>query len=352
MPQRMTSRQRMLAAIRHETVDRVPVSPWGLGRIPPDSALAAELIARTDPWLEVGPGCNVMGGAAMRVDVMRQGHVERRIVHAPGRDLVEVWTTTEQTTACTEYLCKDEADIEALLSIPYRSPRPDVDAFHALRRRVGEDGLVVMGIANGLCYPNDVLGPEYCSYLWATRPELIIHMVQQAAERTLAVVEQACEGGVDCFRIVGGEYATQLMGRRAWDELIVPYDTTLIELIHACGGIVHYHNHGTMQRFLEDIAALGVDSLDPLEQPPYGDITMEEAMSRIGDRVCLVGGLDDREVLDTRPKDEVLRMGAALLSSAGDTGYMLGGTSSGIYGERAARHFIALGDVAEQHARR
>ena len=27
----MTSRQRMLAAIRHEPVDRVPVAPWGLG---------------------------------------------------------------------------------------------------------------------------------------------------------------------------------------------------------------------------------------------------------------------------------------------------------------------------------
>ena len=178
-------------------------------------------------------------------------------------------------------------------------------AFLAERRRIGEDALLVMGLGDGLCYPNDMLGTEYCSYLWASEPEIIRRMVATAAERVYAVVEEACRGGVDALRIVGGEYATQLMGPRAWDELVVPYDGPLVEMIHAHGGIAHYHNHGNMQRFLEAIAALKIDSLDPIEQPPYGDIQMSEAASRIGGRVCLVGGLDDMEILETRPREEV-----------------------------------------------
>jgi uroporphyrinogen-III decarboxylase len=350
MSHAMTSRQRMLAAIHHEPVDRVPVSPWGMGRIPMNSPLGVEMVTRTDPWLEVGLGCDAVGGAALHVESTRDGAQERRVVRANGRDLTATLTTTAQTVACTEYMCKDEADIEALLSVPYVRPQPDVDAFHALRRHVGEEGLVVMGVPTGLCYPNDVLGTEYCSLLWAMQPDLIAHMVDMATRRTLEIVREACEGGVDCFRLVGGEYATELMGRRAWDELVVPHDTALVELIHSFGGIVHYHNHGRMQRFLERIADLGIDSLDPIEQPPYGDISMAEAMSRIGDRVCLVGGLDDMEVLETRPTEEVLSMAETLLERAGRTGYMLGGTSSGIYGETAARHFIALVDVAERYA--
>lgn len=344
---RMTSRQRMLAAIHHEPVDHVPVAPWGLGRIPPESALAAELVARTDPWLEVGLGCDPVGGAAFPMEEARHGNILRRVVHAPGCDLVSVWTTTAQTTACTEPLCKSLADVEALLAIPYVSPHPDTDAFHALKARVGEDALAVMGLGDGLCYPNDMLGAELCSLLWAIEPEVIRRLVATAAERTSRVVEEACRGGVDCFRIVGGEYATQLMGRRAWDELVAPYDKPLIEMIHSHGALVHYHNHGNMQRFLEDIAALGIDSLDPLEQPPYGDIEMGEAMARIGGRVCLVGGLDDMEVLETRPREEVLRLGQAILEHTGSIGYMLGGTSSGIYGEAAARSFITLAEMAQ-----
>ncbi len=350
MKHRMTSRERMLAAIHHEPVDRVPVAPWGLGRLPRDSALAAELVARTDPWLEIGLGCNAVGGAAYPMEERREGNLLRRIVHAPGRDLVAVYTTTAQTTACTEYLCKTIEDIEALLAIPYVPPQPDIAAWNAHKAMYGEDGLAVMGLADGLCYPNDMLGTEYCSYLWATEPELIRRMVAIAAERTYRVVEQACRAGVDCFRIVGGEYATQLMGRRAWDELVVPFDRPLIELMHSYGAIAHYHNHGNMQRFIEDIAALGIDSLDPIEQPPYGDISMHEAQARIGDRVCLVGGLDDMEILETRPREEVLRLGAELLERLEPRGYMLGGTSSGIYGEAAACNFIALVEVAERYA--
>ncbi len=386
----MTSRQRMLAAIHHERPDRVPVSPWGLGRIPPDGALAAELIARTDPWLEVGLGCDPVGGAALEVTEQRMGdpvrkrvapigagydprggagcnalsrpatggeeqsvgRLLRRVIHTPGRDLVSVWTTTEHTTACTEPFCKSIADIEILLSIPYVRPHPDASAYFSRRQRIGEEGLVVLSVEDGLCYPFDMLGAEYCCYLWAAQPDVVRRMVERAALRTLDVVEEACRSGVDCFRVVGGEYATQLMGPRGWSELVAPFDGPLVEMIHSYGGIVHYHNHGNVRRFLQDLMRLGIDSLDPIEQPPYGDTPMEEAAALIGRQVCLVGGLDDMEVLETRPREEVLERGAELLDRVSSAGYMLGGTSSGIYGEQAARNFIALVEIAERASRR
>ena len=350
MPVSLTSRERMLIAIGHGEPDRVPVAPWGLGRISLNSRLGAELVARTDPWVVIDLGCDAVGGARFPQDIHVRGALERRIVHASGRDLVSVWTTTAQTTACTEFYCKGLADIEALLSIPYTPPHADVDAFQALKRRIGHDGLVAMSVNNGLCYPNDMLGTQYCSYLWATEPGRIREMVSVAAERAFGIVEEACRAGVDCFRIVGGEYATELMGRRAWDELVVPFDRPLVEMIHAHGAIVHYHNHGNMRLFLEHIADLGIDSLDPVEQPPYGDMEMDEAVRLIGDRVCIVGGLDDMEVLETREVEEVQRLGADLLERVGTVGYMLGGTSSGIYTEKAAHNFMALVEVAERYA--
>jgi len=69
----MTSRERMLVAIHHQQPDRVPVALWGLGRLERGSALAAELIARTDPWLEIGLGYPVVGGAAFPVEERRCG---------------------------------------------------------------------------------------------------------------------------------------------------------------------------------------------------------------------------------------------------------------------------------------
>ena len=347
MTARMTSRQRMLAALRHEEPDRVPVAPWGLGRLPHEASVTAELIARTDPWLEIGTGCNVVGGAAFPAEEHQDGGRRVLIVHAADRDLRAVRTTTAQTTATTEHLCKSVGDVEALLAIPYVRPRVDVEAFLGHRARVGENGMAVIGVSNGLCYPNDMLGTELASYLWATQPEVIACMVQVAADRLYSLLEEACAAGVDCVRIVGGEYATQLMGPSAWRELVAPLDARLVEMIHAHGAIAHYHNHGNMRRFVGQIADLGIDSLDPIEQPPYGDMTMEDAFQQVGERVCLVGGLDDMEILETRPLDEVRPQAAALIGRVGRRGWMLAGTSSGIYTERAARAFIALAEVAD-----
>jgi uroporphyrinogen-III decarboxylase len=77
---------------------------------------------------------------------------------------------------------------------------------------------------------------------------------------------------------------------------------------------------------------------------------MADAKKRIGGRVCLLGNLDDMEVLDKLPEEEIIRMGAKLIEEAGPDGFILGGTTSGTYGEHAAKNFIALAKLSESMA--
>jgi hypothetical protein len=51
------------------------------------------------------------------------------------------------------------------------------------------------------------------------------------------------------------------------------------------------------------------------------------------------------EVLDKLPTEEVVRRGLELVEKAGPDGFVLSGTASGIYGEHAARNFIALAEA-------
>ena len=100
-------------------------------------------------------------------------------------------------------------------------------------------------------------------------------------------------------------------------------------------------------RYLEYFAQIGMDSLDPLEAPPWGDADLGEARRRLGDRVCIVGNLDDMEVVDKLPTEEVLAIARERLEAAGDRGFMLGGTTSGTFGEQGARNFIAMAEMVE-----
>lgn len=351
----MTSRERMLCAIRGGTPDRVPVSPWGFGHIDPESDLGRELVARCDLWTERGAAFSFTGA---RLETERtsettpDGQITTTVYHTPAGDLRARHQRTAITSATVEFPCKSAADVEKLLSVPYEPLVPDFTSFHDAKRRYGGEALVCLGTADAVCWPATVLSPSDFCLFWADAPDLMVEMCRVGSERLDAFIEAACKAGVDAFRIIGGEYVTVQLGPKAVPRLLAPFDTHQVDIMRRYGAVAHYHNHGPIMRFLDALAGLGIDSMDPFEAPPCGDCDLAEAKRRLRGRTCIVGNLDDMEVIDRLPEAEVCEIAAARLEQAGPDGFMLGGTSSGTYGERAAHAFLALVRVAEAHAKR
>lgn len=346
----LTSRERMLCAALGGRPDRVPVAPWGFGRIAPESSLGRELVARCDMWIEAGGGGFAFSGAKLTSETVREAMPDgstltTTVYHTPGGELRSRHKRTAITSATIEFPCKTAADVERLLSVPYEPLVPDFARFHETRAKYGGEALVCMGVPDAVCWPATVLSPADFCLLWADAPDLFEEMCRLAAERLDAYIEAACKAGVDAFRIIGGEYVTVQLGPKAVPRLLAPFDTRQVAIMHHYGAIAHYHNHGPIMRFLDPLASLGIDSLDPLEAPPCGDCDLAEAKRILRGRTCMVGNLDDMEVLDRLPEPEVLELAAARLEAAGPEGFMLGGTSSGTYGEKAARNFLALARI-------
>ena len=338
----MTSRERILAAVRFEKVDRVPVSPWHFGKVDPDSPLGQELLRETDLIHDTGSGGDPILGKAAKIDSEQQGDTSVTTVHTPKGDLVSRFRRTEITGATIEYYFKDPSDIEKMLSIPYEPPDFDLSGYRKWQDRIGDEGLMLIGIVNGVAVPASWFSPEGFCLAWADAPDLVEKLTAVMTERIAAYIERLCREGVDGFRIVGGEYASVQLGPEAFKRLCVQYDRELVRTIHKYGATVHYHNHGPVMRYLEDFAEIGMDSLDPLEAPPWGDCDLREARRRLGDRVCFHGNIDDMEIINQRPTEEVLAIARERLEAAGDRGFILGGTTSGIFGEHGARNFIAM----------
>ncbi|MCS6950849.1 MAG: hypothetical protein NZ520_10355 [bacterium] len=343
----MTSRERLLCAFYRGTPDRVPVSPQHFGRIPLDSSLAAELVRETDITVYAGWACDCFIGSALPKEVETIGNAVRTVYHTPHGDLTRVVTHTPVTTACTEFPCKSAEDVLILLHSPYEPPaeeavREAVRHFIQMKDWLGDEGIVLFQLPDAICFPAEWLSPEHFCLLWADAPDVMEEMIRVGNERLLAFVERVLRAGVDAFRIVGGEYASTQLGPIAYDRLVRQPDKQLVALIHEYGALAYFHNHGPIMRYLEAIADIGVDALDPLEAPPWGDCDLRQAKSTLQGRVCLVGNLDDMEVLNQRDTEEILAIGEKLIEKAGPDGFVLSGTASGTYGEHAARNFIAL----------
>lgn len=306
------------------------------------------MIRRTDPFIPIPSGADPFISGDAPAVWRNEGNDSVGSIPMPGGDLVRRVRATEATTATVEFPFKSYSDAERYLAAPYRMPDHDLTEYRKWRDRIGDSGLVLVGIDDAICLPASWFPAEGFCLAWAEEPGLVESLVGKAAERITAYVEKMCREGVDAFRIVGGEYASVQLGPEAFRKLVVAQDRALVDVIHRHGGIAYFHNHGPMRRYYRDLLAIGIDALDPLEAPPWGDVADLGAARRAMDgKVCLVGNLDDMEVVNKLPVDEVKRIARERLAQGGDTGFVLGGTASGSYGEAGARAFMAMVDVVE-----
>jgi uroporphyrinogen decarboxylase len=344
----MTSRERILAAMRFDKTDRTPVSPCGFGHVDRHGPLGRELLAKTDMMVDTGIGGDAILGQGAISTGEQLGDTTVTVLRTPKGDLTSKYRRTEITGATIEFFLKGPEDIEKMLSIPYEEPVIDASSFFKLREFIGEEGLAMAAFATAVAIPASWFSPEGFCLAWADAPELVEKLVEVCNERLVDWIDRLGEMGVDAFRLVGGEYASVQLGPDAFQRLCVKYDRELVAIMHKHGAIAHYHNHGPVMRYLDYFAEIGMDSIDPMEAPPWGDCDLREARRRLGNQVCFLGNLDDMEIINQLPTEQVLAIARERLEAAGDRGLLLGGTSSGTYGEHAARNFIAMAEMVAQ----
>ena len=334
--------------MRFEKVDRIPVAPFGLAALSRDSAIVKEMIEKTDPFLEAGAAPGPFWGANCKISNTQEGDTTTTVIETPLGDLTMKHRTTHVTTARVAHAFKTPEDANKFLALEYVGQDVDVSHFLALKKDIGDDGLVLCPIPDAICLPADMLNPQDFCLWWADYPDLMIDLTNTAAKRLNDWVVKLCRAGVDAFRIIGGEYASVQLGPKGFDALVLEQDKELVDIIHSHGAIAYYHNHGPVMDFMTRFRAIGIDFLDPLEAPPWGDADLTAARAACGDKVAFVGNLDDMEVIDKLSREEVEAIALERMEAAGDRGFVLGGTASGIYTERGARNFIALAELSQR----
>jgi uroporphyrinogen-III decarboxylase len=372
MTKEMTSGERLWAALSCQEPDRVPI--WMLyprerlgyyvdvHTLPSYAPIMPHIWDRTD-WLDrrnIASGAFYTAAADIEVQVeARDGWtITRRTLHTPLGDLTSEHRQDEENAsgATTEHFCKDIADLEKVLSIPYEPVEPDLTAFHEAGSKLGDAGLMMLGIGMPIGVAYGLAHPETFAIWTLTERETLARFTEEMFEREYAFLKKAlAKGAGPVFFAVGTEFvAPPMCSPAAFDALITPFDGPLFELIHSHGGKVLVHHHGNVSAILERIADLGADGIQPIEEPPIGDCTMAEAKRRIGNRVCLVGSVqyDDFARL---PPDEMEELVRRQIRDAAPGGGMILAPTAGPYAahltERQQENTIRFIDAGHKWGR-
>jgi len=350
MPEAMTERQRVLACVRWQDYDRVPIHPpipfdpveWQSGRLrswhdSDNYRAVAELVAQhcTEPGHYRSQGSHFNRAYHMvpnhcietvSVETVGDRTTRTTVVHTPQGDLrtVTVMDRDIATGWVTEPLVKDKRDVERLLSVPFEPDPLDPAPFAAERDAWGERGIVELNISTPMVCTSHLMAFDTFLEWCASERATIERLIEAACERILTRLEPLLAAGViECIWLGGSEQATPpMMSRRFYQELVVPHDGQIIGMAKRYGTLVHIHCHGLVNNVLELMMEMGADMTDPVEPPPDGDTDFADAKRRCRGRMVLMGNIELRalEFATTGEIDEMVRRA---ICEGGKEGMML-----------------------------
>lgn len=363
----MTSRERLLAALRCAPVDRIPVSlyelhPFGgcwAAEEPSYRPLLDLQSSRGDTFVFMPAAPALLGDP----NLIRTGNLlaEREgtrelSVETPRGPLTTIsrrhpGTVTSWTL---KHFIETDDDCDRFLSIPYLFTPPNEAETLRLDAAAGSDGLPVfsigdpLGVISGLC--------DFVFFVTRIAPDagLVSALLDRGARFLADTIDWIGERFKDvCVRFWGPEYcgAPLMDPKRYFRPLVVERLAPLVQRTHATGNIAVVHCHGRLDAVLEMIVETGADVLEPLEVLPVStaDLGIAEVKRRVGDRMCLAGGVQAVD-LDRGDPATIRSRVREVIAAAGPRGLILLPTSAPLQvplPRRALENYRAMFGAAE-----
>jgi len=158
-----------------------------------------------------------------------------------------------------------------------------------------------------------------------TDPEFVEHAVRLNTDFNLEICSRMAECGCDVFWITEdlGSNQQPLISPRHYRELFLPHLREVVQHIRSLGKTVVLHSDGYMMPFLPDLVPTGIHGLNPLQRT--AKMSLAEVKRLYGQQICLVGNVDNYNVMELgTPEDVEASAKECLRIAAPGGGYILG----------------------------
>jgi uroporphyrinogen decarboxylase len=324
----MNHRERILAAIRHQPVDRIPTDIWATPEVWAtlcshfgvndhlrvyDALDIDGIIGIAPPY--IGPALRSAGdyhenewGMGFRTQHYATGSYDEQV----------------------RYPLADAQTIDDLEQYPWPSPDwYDYAALPRLAQRAGERAVEV-GYTALFYYHNLLRGLELSLVDPLDRPEFTHFLLHRLSTFFLEYHRrcyEATRGLIDTTQVTDdwGSQHGLLSSKRVFDEFYRTPMQQSIDLAKAYGIYVFHHDDGDMRALLPTFIEMGIDILNPV-QWRCGDWDLKAIKARYGERICFHSAVDNQETLPFGTPQAVRQQVKTLIETLGQdgTGFIIG----------------------------
>ncbi len=336
----MTSRERVLTALRRQTPDRVP---WMEGIV--DDTLASRLCGETIEvnWDIAPDGTPVRSGAEL-------AQMQKKVCRALGKDNIN-WnafapvyagrTSMQGVVIVGEGLVHTRDDLSTMQF-------PDIDApgfLDGAREFIAnrEDFCAVAAIRLGIGATIMTMGLQAFSYAMVDDPDLIVEIMQMYADWTIRLAPRLAEIDFDIFWAFDDVAFNSgpMFSPDFFRDTVLPVQQRAAD---ACELPLITHSDGDMAPLMDDWLTLGQQGIHPI-QPDVMDINRVKA--DYGDRVCIVGNIFMDDLVHREPADITAQVRERIQTIGAGGGYIISSSNS-LTADMKVENVRAMAEAIEQ----
>jgi len=373
----MTSKERMIVAMRNEQPDRVPVAPdisnmvpcrltgkpfWDIyfNQDPPlwRAYIEAVNYFDMDGWFLYGspdPAPNPKATREARVVEKRPDRWIARITwHTPEGDLEEEFHyPSADSESVTEKMIKDiEQDWPKLKYIYDPDNIGGTETFEQMKREAG-DTCAVGGAVDYPMLPYGIMEGELmaATMLYYERPDLAEDYRQMFHRWQMARLERLLDAKPD-FMLLHGSGSITMQSPDIFDQFCLP---SIIEMTRVCkqAGVPSIlHSCGKERHVVKRCAEqTELDCINPLEEPPMGDCSMKEIKQEFGRKLSLMGNLNTPTLMLTGSPEQVAAASRKAIDDAAEGGGFILSTGDQCGRDTPDENIRAMVKVAREYGR-
>lgn len=336
----MNGKERVIAAMEHRPVDRTPVFPVVT------SYLSSRVMGvpmegfAIDPNLHHTTGLPALierfgfdgveipmgapSGTAERQKVIELDGIRYLADAASSVPFARLQRDDHPIALSTEPFLKNKRDLDKI-TVTYAEEyerRGCLDSVHDFLWGYG-DRVFIAGHAAGQTMNSLAAwrGSDQAMVDLVDDPEFVHAVMERATAMSIEVGKAMIKAGVHGIYIGDAWASASIISPRYYERYCLPYHARAAEAFHQLGAKVYLHICGHSSPILEMMADTGVDAIEPLDL--MDTALLADAKRRVGDKVCLKGGVSTSLLLGGSP-DEVYQASVDAIEACGPTGYILG----------------------------
>ena len=180
-------------------------------------------------------------------------------------------------------------------------------------------------------------------------PDFVHRIAQMTLEFNLQMLDLLAEAGLDVLVVEDDIAQTKapLISPAFFAEFVNPYNRKLVKRAKEMGLKVVRHSDGNLWRLLDLLLETGYDGLNPLE--PHADMDLKRVKEYCGDRICLLGNIDCRELLPHGTPAEVDAAVRQAIEDAGAGGGLIICSSNSLHPGVDPENCIAMFEATKKY---